>query len=60
MENEPIGFWNDKKEKIKQKYQFITDDDLAFMDGKEREMVDMLGYKIGVTAEEMRKIIVTL
>lgn len=60
MDNVAIGFWNEKKEKIKQKYQFITDDDLTFKDGKEREMVDMLGHKIGVTAEEMRNIIVTL
>jgi endonuclease III-like uncharacterized protein len=60
MENEPIGFWNEKKERIKEKYRHITDEDLNFADGKEREMVDMLGHKIGVTAEEMRSIITGL
>ncbi len=52
-----LGFWNGKKEKIKQKYPIITDEDLNFRDGKEAEMIEMLGYKLGKTIDEMRRII---
>lgn len=51
------GYWNGKKEKIKQKYPFITDEDLNFHEGKELEMMEMLGYKLGKTTDEMRRII---
>lgn len=52
-----IGYWNYKKEKIKQHYPEITDEDLDFHDGKEVEMVDRLGYKLGMSLEEIRLII---
>ena len=54
------GYWNEKKEKLKQKYAIITDDDLQFCDGKETEMMEMLGYKLGKTKEELRNIIASL
>lgn len=57
MYNNSKGFWNGKKEKIKQKYSIITDEDLEFRNGKEAEMVEMLGYKLGKTIDEMRRII---
>jgi uncharacterized protein YjbJ (UPF0337 family) len=60
MDNNVIGYWNGKKEKIKQKYPVITDEDLDFHEGKELEMIEMLGYKLGKTKDEMRKIIVEL
>jgi hypothetical protein len=60
MYNNSIGYWNGKKEKIKQKYPIITDDDLNFYEGKEIEMVEMLGYKLGKTIDEMRRIIIAL
>ncbi|HSH19137.1 MAG TPA: hypothetical protein VLA03_01715 [Draconibacterium sp.] len=52
-----MGYWNDKKEKIKQKYPIITDDDLIFYEGKEKEMVERLGFRLGISIEEMRNII---
>ncbi len=52
-----MGYWNDKKEKIKQKYPIITDDDLIFNDGKEKEMVERLGFRLGISIEEMRDVI---
>jgi len=52
-----VGYWNRKKEKIKQQYPDISDEDLKFYDGKELEMVDRLGYKLGMSLEEMRQII---
>jgi hypothetical protein len=55
-----IGYWNKKKEKLKQKYPIITDEDLHFNNGKEKEMIEMLGYKLGKTEEELRNIIVAL
>lgn len=58
--NSDKGFWNGKKEKLKQKYTIITDDDLHFYEGKEQEMMEMLGYKLGKTKEELRSIIASL
>jgi hypothetical protein len=60
MNTDEIGFWNEKKEKLKQKYTIITDEDLHFQDGKENEMMEMLGYKLGKTKEELRNIITSL
>jgi hypothetical protein len=60
MDKKIIGYWNEKKEKLKQKYEFITDQDLGFCEGKEKEMMEMLGYKLGKTADELRNIIVAL
>ena len=60
MNTTAMGFWNRKKEKLKQKYNGITDDDLRFNEGKEQEMIEMLGYKLGKTKDELRDIIVAL
>ena len=51
---------NETKEKLKQKYPIITDEDLLFREGKEKEMMEMLGYKLGKTKEEMISIISSL
>ena len=60
MNTDVIGYWNEKKEKLKEKYPSITDEDLFFYEGKEQEMIEMLGYKLGKTKEELVKIITTL
>jgi hypothetical protein len=60
MNTKVIGFWEEKKEKLKIKYGIITDEDLIFNEGKESEMMEMLGFKLGKTVEEMRNIIVAL
>lgn len=57
MNDNSIGYWDGKKEKIKQKYPVISDEDLKFHEGKEIEMVEMLGCKLGKTRDEMRWII---
>ena len=54
------GYWNEKKEKLKQKFQNITDDDITFYENKEKEMMEMLGNKLGKTKDEMRNIIISL
>ena len=60
MNTNKIGYWNEKKEKLKQKYPVITDDDLNFSEGKEKEMMEMLSYKLGKTIEELANIIARL
>lgn len=60
MNDNSIGYWNGKKEKIKEKYPILTDEDLNFHMGKEIEMVELLGYKLGKTKDEMRWIITSL
>ena len=59
MEN-VTGYWDGKKEKLKLKYESISDNDLSFIDGKEKVMLEILGYKLGKTQEELRNIIVAL
>ena len=49
------GAWNEVKGKLKQKYGELTDDDLAFADGKEDELLGRLQTKLGKTKDELRK-----
>ncbi|MFA9390152.1 MAG: hypothetical protein ACERKD_10110 [Prolixibacteraceae bacterium] len=55
-----VGFWDSKKEKIKLKYTKLSDSDLNFENGKEKEMIEMLEYKLGLTKMELAKIIETI
>ena len=55
-----IGYWEVKKEKLKQKYKNLSDKDLCFSEGKEKEMIEILGYKLGKTKQELLNIIVAL
>lgn len=60
MQTRLKGYWNEKKEKLRLKYPDITEEDLSYYRGKEKEMIEMLGYKLGKTIEEMRNILVEL
>ena len=60
MNSNVIGYWDKKKEKLKEKFPFITDEDLRFRDGKEKEMIEMLGNKLGKSKLELINIIVTI
>jgi len=40
---------------MKQKYAQLTDDDLAFAEGKEDELLGRLEQKLGKTKEELRR-----
>ncbi|MGB3586867.1 MAG: CsbD family protein, partial [Tunicatimonas sp.] len=51
------GNWNEKKGKLKQEYGSLTDDDLAYQDGKEDELLGKLQKKLGKTKDEVQKII---
>jgi uncharacterized protein YjbJ (UPF0337 family) len=48
------GTWNEIKGKLKQKYGQLTDDDLAFADGKEDELLGRLQKRLGRTKDELR------
>ncbi|HTF30698.1 MAG TPA: CsbD family protein [Flavitalea sp.] len=49
------GTWNEMKGKLKQKYGQLTDDDLAYAEGKEDEMYGRLQQKLGKTKDEIKR-----
>ena len=48
------GNWNEIKGKLKQKYGQLTDDDLAFAEGKEDELLGRLQKRLGKTKDDLR------
>jgi uncharacterized protein YjbJ (UPF0337 family) len=54
------GTWNETKGKLKQKYGELTDNDLAFAEGKEDELVGRLQKRLGKTKDEIVKEIAEL
>lgn len=60
MNSNVIGFWESKKAKLRQKFPLLTNEDLIFNEGKEKEMIEMLGNKIGKTKQELLYIIAAL
>lgn len=49
------GAWNEMKGKLKQKYAQLTDDDLAYDEGREDEMYGRLQQKLGKTKDEIKR-----
>ena len=60
MKKNEFGFRAKKKEKFKRIFPVITNEDLFFREGEEREMIEMLGYKLGKTNQELLGIIIEL
>jgi hypothetical protein len=60
MNTKVVGYWDEKKEKLKQKFPNITEEDLRYREGKEKEMIEMLGYKLGKSKQELLNIIVAI
>jgi hypothetical protein len=60
MKTYTVGYWNYKKEKLKEKFEILTEKDLSFNEGKEKEMIELLGYKLGKTKQELLNIIIAL
>ena len=54
------GNWNEQKGKLKQKFAFLTDNDLMFKEGQKDEMLGKLQIKLGKSMEELHKIIIEL
>ncbi len=59
MEPKTIGYW-DVKKKLKLRYPGITDEDVTYPEGKEKEMIELLGNKLGKSWQELVSIIVEL
>ncbi|MBW6498696.1 MAG: general stress protein CsbD [Bacteroidales bacterium] len=57
MKQNTTGSWKERKEKLKQKFPSITDEDLHYYDGKETIMIERLANKLGKTSAELRYII---
>jgi hypothetical protein len=60
MKTNSVRYWKDKKEKLLKKYENLTERDLSFDEGKEKEMIEILGSKLGKTKQELLNIIITL
>jgi uncharacterized protein YjbJ (UPF0337 family) len=54
------GNWNKIKGKLKQKFAFLSEDDLLLVEGKQDELLGRLQVKLGKTKEEVRKLIYDL
>ena len=54
------GNWNEAKGKLKQKYGQLTDDDLAFSEGKDDELLGRLEQKLGKAKDAIREEIAKL
>jgi uncharacterized protein YjbJ (UPF0337 family) len=54
------GNWNEQKGKLKQKFVWLTDNDLLFAQGKKEDMLERLQIKLGKTKDELRAIIAAL
>ena len=54
------GNWNEQKGKLKQKFGFLTDNDLMYEEGKEDEMLGRLQIKLGNTKDDLKKFIADL
>ena len=54
LEDKIRGNWNEMKGKIKQEYGEVTDDDLAYEEGKEDDLIGRLQQKLGKTKEEVK------
>lgn len=53
METQTTGYWNITKEKLKQEFQILSDEDVQLIVGKEKEMIEMIGKKLGKTRDEL-------
>ena len=47
------GNWNELKGKMKQQYAQLTDDDLAYEQGKDEELVGRIQKRIGKTKDQV-------
>jgi uncharacterized protein YjbJ (UPF0337 family) len=54
------GNWNIIKGSLKQKYADLTEDDLAYEEGKEDELLGRIQNKIGETKENLKNFIDSL
>ncbi len=51
------GNWNEQSKVLKEKFSQLTDSDLKFETGKEKELLERLGTKLNKKPEEVINII---
>lgn len=51
------GNWNEMKGKLKEKYAVLTDNDLAYEEGQEDQLIGHLQEKLGKTKKEVKDIL---
>jgi hypothetical protein len=54
------GYWDTRKEKLLKSYKNLSASDLNFKLGEENAMLALLSNKLGLSSQEVLKIIVTL
>jgi uncharacterized protein YjbJ (UPF0337 family) len=47
--------WNEIKDKLKQKYAELTEEDLSFTEGREEDMLGRLAQRLGRSKEHLRQ-----
>jgi len=60
MRTNTVGYWKEKKGKLLRKYSNLTDKDLNFNEGNEKEMIEKVGSKLGKSIKELLSLIITL
>ena len=60
MKRKEVGFMSEKKGKFRQLFPKITNRDLRFQEGEEKQMIELLGSKLGKTTKELLNIIIGL
>jgi hypothetical protein len=59
--NKAIQYYqNQTKEKLKSKFPSLSDEDLNFREGHEKELMEMLAHKLQITHAELIKVIETI
>ena len=51
------GTWNEIKGKLRQKYGELTDDDLAYSEGQDEELIGRIQKRLGKTHDEVRRVL---
>lgn len=49
--------WKEKKDKLKQRHEELTDEDLNYVVGEEDELVNRIRRRLGTSEKETRKLL---
>jgi uncharacterized protein YjbJ (UPF0337 family) len=52
--------WEEKQGKLKQQFALLTDNDFIFTEGKKEEMLSRIQTKLGISKEELQRILSAL
>jgi uncharacterized protein YjbJ (UPF0337 family) len=58
--NKPTKPWSQKKEKLKNKYASLSDEDLTYEKGKEEQLLGRIQHKLGKSKKEVKQLIKSL